>query len=192
MKLLLAVLLILGLFNTDRYVINEPVSKTQRQTVVCAGATFKLGDKRPGDCLPADPVSPGKGTEANPRPTVSRGTDRRDPVKGYIRKASNPEIERLIIEEANRQGYRDVKFALDLADCESRFNPKAKNTSNNNPSWSVDRGLAQFNSHWYKQVTDECAYDPACAVKTLITELKKGYAHRWVCSKIVRSAESSS
>lgn len=50
-----------------------------------------------------------------------------------------------------------------IATCESGLNPSATNTVGNTPQGSMDRGILQFNSYWHKDVTDACAFDPACA-----------------------------
>lgn len=82
--------------------------------------------------------------------------------------------------------YDNVDFLLALADCESSFDPKRTNAHGNNPSWSVDRGVFQFNSHWQKSVSDKCAFDVECATRTTIKMLKAGKSHLWVCTGIVK------
>lgn len=104
----------------------------------------------------------------------------------YQRKASNPEIEAIIRAEAERQGYDNPELAIDIADCESRLNPNAKNIRGNTPSWSVDEGLWQYNNHWQrKNITSECAYDAMCSTRQAIKDLKTGKASQWVCYGIV-------
>lgn len=51
---------------------------------------------------------------------------------------------------------------LAIALAESGLNPAATNTSNNTPP-SEDRGILQINSYWHPEVSDACAFDPACA-----------------------------
>lgn len=185
MKLLFAVLLFLGLFNTDRYVINEPTSKTKRQTIICPGQSFKLGDNKSGDCL-ADTLQPSKQSAGDHvGPKQSGKLDRPDTgkKKEYKRKSSNPEIEKMIIEEANRQGYADIKFALDLADCESTFRPDAKNV---NKDGTVDLGVFQINQYWHK-IGRTCSLDAKCNIQYAISKLKAGGANLWSCTKKVRA-----
>jgi hypothetical protein len=52
--------------------------------------------------------------------------------------------------------------ALAIIRAESGRNPDAVNTVGNEPP-SRDRGLWQINDHWHPEVTDECAFDPACS-----------------------------
>jgi len=49
-----------------------------------------------------------------------------------------------------------------IAMCESGLNTTATNTSGNTPP-STDRGIVQINSYWHKEVSDSCAFNPACA-----------------------------
>jgi len=53
--------------------------------------------------------------------------------------------------------------AVAVAWHESRGDPQATNSVGNTPAGSVDRGMWQFNSHWHPEVTDTCAFDPACS-----------------------------
>lgn len=48
-----------------------------------------------------------------------------------------------------------------IAQAESGLNPQAQNC--NNPGGTCDRGILQINSYWHSEVSDQCAYDPACA-----------------------------
>lgn len=45
---------------------------------------------------------------------------------------------------------------------ESRLRPDARGV---NDDGSVDRGWLQINDRWHAEVSDACAYDPACAAK---------------------------
>jgi hypothetical protein len=49
-----------------------------------------------------------------------------------------------------------------IAMAESGLDPAAINT---NTDGSVDRGILQINSRWHPEVTDACAFDPACAFR---------------------------
>ena len=55
-----------------------------------------------------------------------------------------------------------------IAFAESGLNP-ANQATVSNPGHpddgSIDRGILQINSHWHPEVTDACAYDPACSFK---------------------------
>jgi hypothetical protein len=48
-----------------------------------------------------------------------------------------------------------------IAQAESSLNTSAMNC--NNPGGSCDRGILQINSYWHPEVSDQCAFDPACA-----------------------------
>jgi hypothetical protein len=78
------------------------------------------------------------------------------------------------------RGFADPAVAMAVILAESGGNPQAKNsvtwdsTLGNNPATSVDRGLWQFNSHWHSEVSDACAYDPACATKEAFRVSKGG------------------
>lgn len=106
---------------------------------------------------------------------------------GYTRKAHNQEIANIVIAEANKQGYADIELALDIVDCESRFDPKARNNKGNTPSYSTDLGLWQYNDYWQRNnLTQECMLDVECSTKQAIKDLKNGKAHQWACLKVVR------
>jgi hypothetical protein len=55
-----------------------------------------------------------------------------------------------------------VGTAVVLAESGGRI--RARNSAGNSPP-SVDRGIWQINSHWHKEVSDACAYNPACATR---------------------------
>lgn len=50
-----------------------------------------------------------------------------------------------------------------IAQAESGLSPSAQNCSN--AGGSCDRGILQINSFWHPEVSNTCAYDPACAFK---------------------------
>lgn len=56
------------------------------------------------------------------------------------------------------QGLQNI---LAIAQAESGLNPSAQNC--NNPGGSCDRGILQINNSYHSEVTNQCAYDPACA-----------------------------
>lgn len=49
-----------------------------------------------------------------------------------------------------------------IAQAESSLNTQARHI---NADGSVDRGVVQINARWHPEVSDACAYDPACAFK---------------------------
>jgi hypothetical protein len=61
----------------------------------------------------------------------------------------------------------------DICQCESAFNPKARRV--NSPK-SIDRGLFQWNSHWWPQITDEMAFNPETATRLACKAILDGKA----------------
>lgn len=59
-----------------------------------------------------------------------------------------------------------------IAFAESGGNPTALNC--NNPGGSCDRGLVQINNRWHPEVTDTCAFDPACAMQAAYSISNRG------------------
>lgn len=57
-----------------------------------------------------------------------------------------------------------IVIALATFRGESGLDTDAKNTTGNTPP-STDRGWCQLNSYWHSEISDACAYDPACAAK---------------------------
>lgn len=109
------------------------------------------------------------------------------PKSNYQRKSSNPAIEAIIRQEAEAQGYADVELALDIVDCESRFDPNATNGRGNTPSYSIDEGLWQYNDfHQRFNITSECAFSVSCSTRQAIKDLKNGKASQWSCYRLVR------
>jgi hypothetical protein len=84
----------------------------------------------------------------------------------------------IIKQVALEQNYNHPELVIAIARAESRFNPKIRGEQDKR-----DRGLFQINSHFNKEVTDECAFDPACATKWTINELKAGHAWKWNASR---------
>lgn len=100
--------------------------------------------------------------------------------------SDNPSVEVKIREIAKAEGFKWPDYLVRLANCESRLDPTRTNTQGNKPSWSKDRGIFQFNSHWQKRVSDECSYDIECATKTAIKMINAGKQHLWVCDSIIK------
>jgi hypothetical protein len=86
---------------------------------------------------------------------------------------------------ANQMGFKWTDYLLRLADCESKFNPNAINNKNNNPSFSVDRGVFQINNYWHPDVSDECAFDVDCATRWTIQKINSGQQGLWVCNNLI-------
>lgn len=58
-----------------------------------------------------------------------------------------------------------------IAQAESNLNPSATNV---NRDGSIDRGLLQINNVYHAEVTDACAYDPACAMTAAFRISRRG------------------
>jgi hypothetical protein len=94
-------------------------------------------------------------------------------------------VEQQIRDIAKEHNFRWPDYLVRLADCESKLNPLAVNESNNNPSWSKDRGLFQFNSHWQSKISDECAFDIRCSTEKTMEYINAGRQHLWACNDII-------
>jgi len=66
---------------------------------------------------------------------------------------------------AQQAGFSGVglQTIVAIAMAESGGNTQAQNC--NNPNGTCDRGVLQINNHFHSEVTDACAYDPACSFK---------------------------
>lgn len=69
-----------------------------------------------------------------------------------------------------------------LLQSESGFDPDNYNKE------TGDRGIAQINERWHKEVSDECAYDPDCALAWSAQRIKDGYISEWVVCSCVATA----
>lgn len=67
-----------------------------------------------------------------------------------------------------------------IAMAESGLNTQAQNC--NNPGGTCDRGIMQINNHYHSEVSDACAYDPACAFKAAFTISSGGTSFRPWCT----------
>ena len=97
----------------------------------------------------------------------------------------NPEQEVKVREIADQVGYKNPEYLVKLLDCESNLHPEWTNSRKNYPKDSRDRGIAQINSYWQKQVPDSCAYDLTCAVKWTIKKLEAGQ-NVWACRRYIK------
>lgn len=103
-----------------------------------------------------------------------------------ISKPQDKSVKDIIWEVAESRGMKkdDIYTLMRIIDCESNFDQYAINV---NKDGSIDRGLLQFNSRWYKHISSECAFNPACAVNEAITVINKnGNFEQWVCSKYIK------
>ncbi len=75
----------------------------------------------------------------------------------------------------------DTGLALNVAFCESGYNPFAVNI---NYTWNVDRGLYQWNNYYHPEITDEMAFDPYIATKEFCKAVKQGNLSWWNSSKV--------
>lgn len=92
-----------------------------------------------------------------------------------------PTTEEMIIAIAKERGWNDnsIDILVKIAKCESRLDRFAIGVNNNR---TVDRGLFQFNSHWRKDISSECAFDISCATNEAInTANKNGDFYAWSC-----------
>ena len=62
--------------------------------------------------------------------------------------------------------------------CESGLDPDRVHV---NRTGSIDRGIAQWNSYWHPQVTDEQAFNPATAIDLMAEQWAAGNRWIWVC-----------
>lgn len=65
---------------------------------------------------------------------------------------------------ATAAGFRDngLRIIVAIAQAESSLNTQE---THRNSDGSVDRGVLQINNRWHPEVTDACAFDPACSFK---------------------------
>lgn len=84
----------------------------------------------------------------------------------------------IIKEVALQENYNHPELVIAIARAESRFNPNIRGEQDKR-----DRGLFQINSHFNKDVSDQCAFDPVCATQWTIKELKAGHAWKWNASR---------
>lgn len=107
-------------------------------------------------------------------------------VKATIGETDNQrKVEIEIRKIAQEKNFKWPDYLVRLAFCESRLNPSSINTKGNYPATSKDRGLFQYNSHWQKQVSDECAFDLRCSTEKTIEKINAGGQGIWVCNDIV-------
>ena len=77
-----------------------------------------------------------------------------------------------MIDSVSRETGVASTTLYNLAWSESRFNPLATSTTG-------DRGIVQINSKAHPEVSDECAFDPQCALQWAAERIKAGYLYEW-------------
>ena len=100
-------------------------------------------------------------------------------IKVQAEKESPEDIVKRIADE---EGVEWLKV-FRLIECESRwdvfFKEKVK-------GGTYDRGLFAFNSYYYAQVSDECAFSPECATREFIKAYKAGNLNDWLCARLLK------
>jgi soluble lytic murein transglycosylase-like protein len=102
-----------------------------------------------------------------PQPTPTT-----DYLEGFIRKGSGAQYYDLIKQSAQKYNIHPALLAALLFQ-ESGIQPEAKNVGET----GTDRGMAQINSRWNPDVTDEQAYDPNFAIPWAAKTLSGNIAH---------------
>ena len=97
---------------------------------------------------------------------------------------SQKEVEIEIRKIAKEKEFSNSDYLVKLAHCESSLNPQAVHI--NNSGGSVDRGLFQWNNHYQKQISDQCAFDIRCSTERAIEKINAGGQGIWVCDKLIK------
>lgn len=87
------------------------------------------------------------------------------------------------IEDICKEEDFDVDLAVRIAGCESYLNPYFVNVNRNG---SIDRGIFAFNSKYYKEVSNECAFSAECSTRVFIQQVKAGKVNDWACYSKVK------
>lgn len=100
----------------------------------------------------------------------------------------NQSKEKLTIQDriniiAKQENFQYTDYLHRLIFCESRYNQYA---TNDNGKYGKDRGLAQINTKYHPEVSDEQAFNPDFAIKWTIGMINKGEQHQWACDRIVK------
>lgn len=90
-------------------------------------------------------------------------------------------IERLIISEMEKAGYKSPHFALRVAKCESGLNQNA--VGDHGHSF----GIWQIYLPAHPDITKSQALDPLWSTRWSAHMFAKGYAHRWTCARLLSS-----
>ena len=109
------------------------------------------------------------------------------PIAGDRATSTMSAIE-IVVYEMQLARFEWPDYLLRLTTCENREHiPDLKANAGNYPADSVDRGLFAINSYWHSEVSDECAFDPACSARWTMWRIRSGYQHEWVCDRLVRN-----
>ena len=93
------------------------------------------------------------------------GVEKRKPPKKYSDQ----------ILASTKENKVDPSLVAAILIQESGYNPKPKDNPSYDKAGNIvgyDRGIAQINSYWHPEVTDEQAYDPIWAIAWLTRQLK--------------------
>jgi len=107
------------------------------------------------------------------REVLKYQNESQDKNKGVIKTIEN------VCEE---EGF-DAELAVKIAACESYLQPYFVKVNRNG---SIDRGLFAFNSQYYKEVPNECAFSAECSTRMFVKEAKEGRIKNWICYKKVK------
>lgn len=130
-------------------------------------------------------------------PTVHAQTievkEKKDVVVSKEHRMTDDEVKSIIDKSVDEKTKKYSDYVYRILTCENKrrhgdyFDAKRTNTKGNNPSTSVDVGLAMINSYWHSEVTREQAEDPEFSIKFLIKMIASGKQHEWMCDPLVRA-----
>lgn len=93
----------------------------------------------------------------------------------------NEDIPNLIKQSAEKYQISE-KLLSDLLWCESRHKANAVGI---NKDGSKDRGVAQWNSRWHPEITDDQAFNPEIAIDKTAEFISRGQIWQWSCSSLI-------
>ena len=156
----------------------EPHSRRSQLVLLCVFIAFIL------NVQPIE-LSPEKAEDIIPPQVIQEEEE----IKATIGKTpSQKEVEIEIRKIAKEKEFSNSDYLVKLAHCESSLNPQAVHI--NNSGGSVDRGLFQWNNHYQKQISDQCAFDIRCSTERAIEKINAGGQGIWVCDKYVRGTDN--
>lgn len=105
-----------------------------------------------------------------------------------VRLPDNPDKQELTAQDrvlitAQKKGFNNTEYLLNLIWCESRFDEYAYNL---NKGHSLDLGIMQWNMHYHPEIGMECAMNIECAVSHAIDAINAGKQRMWVCDKLIK------
>ena len=149
----------------------EPHSRRSQLVLLCVFIAFIL------NVQPIE-LSPEKAEDIIPPQVIQEEEE----IKATIGKTpSQKEVEIEIRKIAKEKEFSNSDYLVKLAHCESSLNPQAVHI--NNSGGSVDRGLFQWNNHYQKQISDQCAFDIRCSTERAIEKINAGGQGIWVCDR---------